>query len=44
LEKDLGEILCLADEPNYKLKRIEVNPGQNILPISSQKTRAVDHY
>jgi mannose-6-phosphate isomerase len=27
-ERSWGKYFVLADEPNYKLKRIEVNPGQ----------------
>jgi mannose-6-phosphate isomerase-like protein (cupin superfamily) len=30
-ERPWGKYYVLADEPNYKLKRIEVNPGQNYL-------------
>ncbi len=29
-ERPWGKYFVLADEPNYKLKRIEVNPGQRL--------------
>ena len=29
-ERPWGKYYVLADEPNYKLKRIEVNPGQRL--------------
>lgn len=29
-ERPWGKYYVLADEPNYKLKRIEVNPGQKL--------------
>ena len=29
-ERPWGKYFVLADEPNYKLKRIEVNPGQKL--------------
>ncbi len=29
-ERPWGKYFVLADEPHYKLKRIEVNPGQKL--------------
>jgi hypothetical protein len=44
-ERPWGKYYVLADEPNYKLKRIEVKSGtEAVLPIPSQKTGTVDHH